>query len=184
MSAIGAARGTGKTRAYNARHSRPILSPEQPAVFSRHHFMSDERYRILRKLAWWYTAGFLGIFLVCHTPGLSDDQGRLLGLFRIDPIDDFVHLLSGIAGAVIAWTFLPLIPAYFVVVGVLYNLDAVVGMTMSRGLLDLSVFTLGPAGPDFSLTNWLLNLPHIVLATLALIIGVVKPGVAASGTRS
>src|SRR5688572_24402780 len=58
---------------------------------------------MLRKLAWWYTAGFLGIFLICHTPGVSDAEGRLFGLFRIDPIDDFVHLLSGIAGALVAW---------------------------------------------------------------------------------
>jgi Domain of unknown function (DUF4383) len=138
--------------------------------------MTTDRYRTLRKLGWWYTAGFLGIFIVCHTPGLSDDQGRLLGLFRIDPIDDLVHLLSGIAGAIIAWRAHASLPAYFVVIGVLYNLDAIVGMTMSRGLLDLSVFKLGPGGPDFSLTNWLLNLPHIVLATLALIIGIRKPG--------
>jgi hypothetical protein len=138
--------------------------------------MNTDRYRKLRTLAWWYTAGFLGIFLVCHTPGLSDDQGRLLGLFRIDPIDDIVHLLSGIAGAIVAWRAERAIPAYFIVVGLLYNLDAAVGMTMSRGLLDLSLFRLGPGGPDFSVTNWLLNLPHIVLATAALVIGVTKPG--------
>ena len=126
----------------------------------------------LTKLGWWYTAGFLGIFLICHTPGLTDDMGRLLGLFRIDPIDDFVHLISGIAGAIIALRFVSALPAYFVVIGVLYDLDAVVGMTMSRGLLDLSVFKLGAGAPDFSLTNWALNMPHIVLATLALWIGV------------
>ena len=133
-------------------------------------------YRTLRTLAWWYTAGFLGIFLICHTPGLSDDQDRLFGLFRIDPIDDFVHLLSGIAGALIVWKGQPHLPAYFIVIGLLYNLDALVGMTMSRGLLDLSVFKLGPGSADFSVSNWLLNLPHIVLATLALIIGLKKPG--------
>jgi hypothetical protein len=132
--------------------------------------------RTLRTLAWWYTAGFLGIFLICHTPGLTDADGRLLGLFRIDPIDDFVHLLSGIAGALVVWRAPRFIPNYFIVIGILYNLDALVGMTMSRGLLDLSVFTQGPGGPDFGLTNWLLNLPHIVLATLALIIGIRKPG--------
>ena len=130
----------------------------------------------LRTLAWAYTAGFLGIFIICHTPGLTDDQGKLLGLFRIDPIDDFVHLLSGIAGALVAWRGVKYIPAYFIVIGLLYDLDAVVGMTMSRGLLDLSVFKLGPGGPDFSVTNWLLNLPHIILATLALVIGLRKPG--------
>ena len=138
--------------------------------------LPHDPYRTLRTLAWWYTAGFLGIFIICHTPGVSDDQGRLFGLFRIDPIDDFVHLLSGIAGALAAWRALAWIPAYFLAIGILYNLDAVVGMTMSRGLLDLSVFKLGPAGADFSVTNWLLNLPHIILATLALVIGVRKPG--------
>lgn len=130
----------------------------------------------LRTLAWWYTVGFLGIFVICHTPGLTDADGRLLGLFRIDPIDDFVHLLSGIAGALVVWRAPRLIPLYFIVIGILYDLDALVGMTMSRGLLDLSVFTQGAGGPDFGLTNWLLNLPHIVLATLALIIGIRKPG--------
>jgi len=140
--------------------------------------MTDRR---LRSLAWVYTAGFLGIFIICHTLGLTDDQGRLMGLFRIDPIDDFVHLLSGIAGALIAWRWQQHIPAYFIVIGVLYDLDALVGMTMSRGLLDLSVFKLGPGGPDFGVTNWLLNLPHIVLATLALVIG--RAGIGKTGAR-
>jgi hypothetical protein len=126
---------------------------------------------MLRKLAWFYTAGFLGIFLICHTPGLTDDAGRLLGLFRIDPIDDFVHLLSGLAGAIIAWRATSLIPLYFKVIGILYDLDAVVGMTMSRGLLDLSLFRQGPGPADFSLANWAINMPHIILATLALWIG-------------
>ena len=58
---------------------------------------------MMKRLAWWYTAGFLGIFLICHTPGLTDAEGRLLGLFRIDPIDALVHLLSGLAGAWLAW---------------------------------------------------------------------------------
>lgn len=126
---------------------------------------------MLRKLAWFYTAGFLGIFLICHTPGLTDDAGRLLGLFRIDPIDDFVHLLSGLAGAIIAWRATALIPLYFKVIGILYDLDAVVGMTMSRGLLDLSLFRQGPGPANFSLDNWAINMPHIILATLALWIG-------------
>ena len=126
---------------------------------------------MLRKLTWLYVAGFLGIFIICHTPGLTDAEGRLLGLFRIDPIDDLVHLLSGLAGAVIAWRATRFMPLYFKVIGTLYDLDALVGMTMSRGLLDLSVFTQGPGPADFSLANWAINMPHIVLATLALWIG-------------
>jgi len=53
--------------------------------------------------------------------------------------------------------------------------DAIVGMTMSRGLLDGSVFLQGPAGPDFSMTNWALNLPHVIISGLALVIGFAKP---------
>jgi hypothetical protein len=135
---------------------------------------------MLKKLAWLYTAGFLGIFLICHTPAFNDAQGRLFGLFRIDPIDDFVHLLSGIAGAVVVSLAPARIPLYFIVIGVLYDLDALVGMIMSRGLLDLSVFKLGVGSPDFSLTNWALNAPHIVLASLALWIGIRKPGESAA----
>jgi hypothetical protein len=126
---------------------------------------------MLRTLAWWYTAGFLGIFVICHTPGLTDDAGRLMGLFRIDPIDDIVHLLSGIAGFVVAWRATGLIPFYFKVIGILYELDAIIGMTLSRGLLDLSLFRQGAGPADFSLANWALNMPHIVLAGLALWIG-------------
>ena len=126
---------------------------------------------MLRKLTWLYVAGFLGIFLICHTPGLTDADGRLLGLFFIDPIDDFVHLMSGVVGAIIAWRATYLMPLYFKVIGTLYDLDALVGMTMSRGLLDLSVFRQGPGPADFSLANWAINMPHIVLATLALWIG-------------
>jgi hypothetical protein len=126
---------------------------------------------MLRRLAWIYVAGFLGIFVICHTPGLSDAEGRLFGLFRIDPIDDFVHLLSGLAGAVIAWRATSLMAPYFKVIGTLYNLDALVGMTMSRGLLDLSVFRQGVGPADFGLANWAINMPHIVLASLALWIG-------------
>lgn len=51
----------------------------------------------MMRWAWWYTLGFLGIFVVCHTPFLNDADGRLLGLFRFDPIDDVVHLLSATA---------------------------------------------------------------------------------------
>ena len=93
---------------------------------------------------------------------------------------DIVHLLSGLAGAWIAWQGRSIVSSSECV----YDLDAVVGMTMSRGVLDLSVFSQGPGAPDFSLTNWALNLPHIVLASLALWIGFRRPGEAAVAPRA
>ncbi|MCA1559753.1 MAG: hypothetical protein LC753_00485 [Acidobacteria bacterium] len=52
--------------------------------------------------------------------------------------------------------------------------DAIVGMTMSRGLLDGSIFTQGPGRPDFGMTNWALNLPHVIISGIALVIGFMK----------
>ncbi len=126
---------------------------------------------MLRRLAWVYAAGFLGVFLITHAPGCTDANGYLFGLFKIDPIDDVVHLLSGLAGAIVAWRAPGAIPAYFKAIGIFYGLDALVGLAMSRGFLDLSVFTQGPGRPDLSLTNWAINFPHVIIAGIALIAG-------------
>lgn len=129
----------------------------------------------LVKLAWLYAIGFLGIFVITHTPALTDANGLSFGLFKIDPVDDLVHLLSGIAGVVVAWRAHNYIPLFFKIVGMAYMADAIVGMTMSRGLLDGSLFIQGPAGPDFGMTNWALNLPHVIISGIALVIGFMKP---------
>ena len=131
---------------------------------------------MLRKLAWVYAAGFVGIFLITHALGATDAAGRLFGLFRIDPIDDVVHLLSGVAGVVVAAWAVRLIPLYLRLVGILYGLDALVGLVFSSGFLDGTLFTHGPGRPDFGVTNVLINLPHVVLAVLALAVGFSSAG--------
>jgi len=127
---------------------------------------------VLKRWAWVYAAGFVGVFLVTHAPGATDARGRLFGLFKIDPIDDIVHLLSGVAGVIVAVWATAWIALYLIAVGVLYGLDAIIGLVASRGLLDGSLFTQGRGAADLSVTNVLINLPHIVLAGLALVIGV------------
>ena len=122
-------------------------------------------------LAWVYAAGFLGVFLITHTPGFTDANGFLFGLFKIDPIDDIVHLLSGLAGVVVAGYATRHISLYFKLIGILYGLDVVVGLTQQRGFLDLSIFTHGLGSPDFGLTNIAINFPHIVIAGIALVVG-------------
>ena len=97
---------------------------------------------MLGTVAWLYATGFVGVFLVTHAPG-----------------------------AVVAGWATGLVPRYLRLVGVLYGLDALVGLVVSRGFLDGSLFTQGSGGPDFGLTNVLVNLPHIVLAGLALVFG-------------
>jgi hypothetical protein len=131
----------------------------------------------LRTLAWLYAAGFIGIFLITHTPALTDANGLSFGLFKIDPVDDFVHLLSGVAGVIVAWRAHSYIPLFFKLVGIAYMGDAIVGMTTGRGLLDGSLFMQGADSPDFGMTNWALNLPHIIISGIALVIGFREPAV-------
>jgi hypothetical protein len=129
----------------------------------------------LRTLAWLYAAGFIGIFLITHTPALTDANGLSFGLFKIDPVDDFVHLLSGVAGVIVAWRAHSYIPLFFKLVGIAYMGDAIVGMTTGRGLLDGSLFMQGADSPDFGMTNWALNLPHVIISGIALVVGFRKP---------
>jgi hypothetical protein len=123
----------------------------------------------VRTMAWVYTAGFTFVVVVTHVPYFNDAQGRSFGLFQIDARDDFVHILSAIAGFVVAGTGRWMIP-YFWAVAVLYGLDALVGLFTTQGLLDLSVFTEPWASPDFGVTNMLVNLPHIVIVVVALVV--------------
>src|SRR5436309_14847333 len=77
------------------------------AIKPQSRFISDWRRlrggdTLLTTLAWEYTVGFVGVFLITHAPGFTAADGFLFGLFKIDPIDDVVHLLSGLVVAVVA----------------------------------------------------------------------------------
>ena len=49
------------------------------------------------------THSFLFIVVMNYIPGLTNADGQLLGLFRIDPIDNIVHMISCIWAAVAAY---------------------------------------------------------------------------------
>ena len=129
----------------------------------------DTKPTFLRMMAWVYTAGFAFVVLITHVSYFNDAQGRSFGLFSIDARDDFVHLLSAVAGIVVAVTGRWIVP-YFWTVVVLYGIDALVGMTTQLGLLDLSVFTEPWQSPDFGLRNFAINLPHFVIVGVALLV--------------
>lgn len=129
--------------------------------------MEADRSRLLRVTAWVYFAGFAFVVLVTHVPAFNDADGKLFGLFAIDPRDDVVHILSAIAGAAVAASHRWIRP-YLWTVAVLYGLDATIGMLTGLGLLDLTVFTQTWGSPDFGLRNFLINLPHFVITGVAL----------------
>ena len=127
----------------------------------------------MQKCAWVYAAGFLGIFIICHWPGLTNSQGYLLGLYRIDPVDDIFHLLSGLWGAVAAYASTRQSSIYFKIIGIPYGIDALVGLLWSTQFLNGDVFTKPLGHANFGMTNFLNNLPHIIILVVALFIGFV-----------
>lgn len=127
----------------------------------------------VQKFAWVFAVLFLLVFVVTNISAFNDAEGRNFGLFKIDPIDNIVHLLTAILGAIVAWRSLRWSVAFFWLFGILYGLDALVGLSQQRGLLDFSIFIQGLGTPDFGLTNLLINLPHILIAAVMIAIGFV-----------
>jgi hypothetical protein len=131
----------------------------------------SQKFSAIQKFAFFYGAMFLFVVTLSHWPGLTDAQGRLMGLFKIDPIDDIFHLLSGIAAVVAGWKSISWSKVFFILVAIPYGLDAITGLFFSREFLNLDVFTQGLGAPNFSLSNILINLPHVLITVVALWIG-------------
>jgi hypothetical protein len=115
-----------------------------------------------QRTAWAYFVVFLTVVVVTHVPGLTDAQGRNLGLFKIDPVDDVIHALSGVMAAFAAWHGARVSVWYLRLFGLLYGWDGVVGL-----LIGLSTT---PA-----IVNLAANLPHLAIAAAALSIGFLLP---------
>jgi hypothetical protein len=130
-----------------------------------------KKISVIRWLAWFFALNFLFIFAISHWPGLTDAQGKLLGLFQIDPVDDVFHLFSGLLAAIAAATSHKWSVRYFKYVGIPYGIDAFVGLFFSTQFLNGDVFTKPLGGVDFSTHNLLNNLPHIAILVTMLWIG-------------
>ncbi len=109
---------------------------------------------LIQKLAWFYFANFLFIVVLSHWPGLTDAQGRLMGLFTIDPVDDVFHLISAIVGGIAAWRSHTWSVNYFKYAGIPYAIDAITGIFGGVEFLNGDIFTEGWGKPDLSLHNF------------------------------
>ncbi|MCE9541787.1 DUF4383 domain-containing protein [Candidatus Kaiserbacteria bacterium] len=129
-----------------------------------------------RKVAFGFAVLFLLVWITTHVPAFNDARGYNFGLFKIDPIDDIVHLITALTGFFAAWYSTGASRKFLVIFGVLYALDAATGMLSQLGLLDLSLVhntLLGETvvNPDFGIKNWLINAPHIVISAAMIWLG-------------
>ncbi len=131
----------------------------------------SKKKSIIQWLALFYALNFLFIVIISHWPGLTDAQGRLLGLFYIDPIDDIFHLFSGLLAVVVAFKSHAWSVNYFKYVGIPYGIDAITGLFFSREFLNGDIFIHGFGSTNFTVHNFYVNLPHILIVVTMLSIG-------------
>lgn len=132
----------------------------------------SSRVHPVRTCAWVYAALFLFVVALGYLPGVTNEAGQLFGLFKIDPIDDALHLFSGIWAAAAAWYSARASILYFRLFGVIYFLDGVIGFLFGQGYLDGGIFIHGVTPLDFA-TRLGANLPHLLIGGIAVIIGFV-----------
>jgi len=124
----------------------------------------------LQKIAFFYAAMFVGIVALNAMPGIHDHQGLMFGLFRLDFIDDALHLASGVWALSAAWHSLRATVFYFKWFGAAYLLDGLMGLAIGKGYLDFGIFTSEPAVAEFG-TRLAVNVPHITIGGTAVILG-------------
>jgi hypothetical protein len=139
-------------------HLQPAATPRRAGLFQR--------------LAWVYAGLFLFVVVIGYLPGLTNSEGQLLGLFRIELVDDALHLGSAIWAALAAWISTRASILYFKLFGTVYTLDGVIGLLFGQGYLDGGILIHGPTPLDW-MTKLAANFPHLAIGGIAMIIGFV-----------
>lgn len=114
-----------------------------------------------KKLATWFGIVFLLIGVLGFVPGITNDEGMLLGIFHVDAIHNIIHIVFGILAFWMGMSGEAGAKNYFKLVGVVYGLVAVLGFFQGDSDMILGIFHNNMAD------TWL----HIVLALIALYVG-------------
>lgn len=124
----------------------------------------------LQTAAWVYAGIFLFVVALGYVPGVEDEEGRMFGLFTIDPIDDVLHLASAAWAGFAAWRSHAQSRVFMRWFGAIYFLDGLVGAFVGKGFLDGALFMSGPA-IEGALTRVAANVPHMALGGVAMLLG-------------
>ena len=124
----------------------------------------------------WIALGYAAILWLVATlnywPGLTDSEGRVLGVFALDFYDDALHFVSGAWALVAAFVSTRASRIFLQVFGALYLLDGLMGLAVGTGYLDLGILIYGVLDLPFEF-RIKANTPHILLGGVALVAGAV-----------
>lgn len=124
----------------------------------------------IQKIGWVYVVMFFITASLTYIPGLSDEQGNFMGLFKLDLIDDLLHFGSGLWILWASYHSTKQAIFYFQTFGSLYFLDFIVGMITQRGVLDFGLWLYEHPGLSLA-ANIGANAPHFLIGGIALIVG-------------
>lgn len=89
-----------------------------------------------KNLSLLFGAVFLLIGILGFVPGITTDEGLLLGLFKVNALHNIIHIASGLA-AIVASRSVEYGKLYFRIFGVIYIVVAVVGWLQGNTVLGL-----------------------------------------------
>ena len=125
----------------------------------------------LRQVTFVYVLMFVFLVGMNYVPFFYAENGRVFGMFKLEPIANYLHVLSGI------WAFLAFLHSraaclfYFRAFGTAYFIDGVVGVIFGKAYLNLRFFNPDAIPVAEMSTRLILNTPHLVIGGLAMIIG-------------
>lgn len=125
--------------------------------------------QLLQKWAWVYAALFFTVVLMGYVPVVTVDR-VMLGVFKIDLLDDILHLTSGMWAMWAAWHSTRQSVLYFRIFGTLYCLDGIFCILVGRCLLDLTFFTQTVGITDIGI-RILANAPHVLIGGIGMYLG-------------
>ena len=125
-----------------------------------------------QKLAWFYAVMFAVLGSLSFFPYINDANGVTLGIFKLEWYDNLLHYASGVWAAVAAWRSFKDSAFYFKLFGIIYGLDGVMGFFTGQGYLDAGIFIYGYT-PLSLAHRFAANIPHIMIGSIAVVIGFV-----------
>lgn len=127
-----------------------------------------------RRVALGYGILLLLVAALNYLPFVPRPDGRVFGIFALDPYDDALHLASALWALGAAWAGTRAARVFLLLFGAAYLSDGLLGFATGVGWLDLAIVTTGPQPFDLTF-NILASLPHVVLGGVALLAGLRRP---------